>query len=125
MTNKETHQAWKEGVQAFAGVIVDAFPYLRDDIHRNADALIESYEKGAVGEPKKNTVGNRLRQARLIAGLSQSQFATRFRPARATNTISRWETGTYSMQLEDVEQAAAILGISPAVLVGWYVDEGK
>lgn len=43
-------------------------------------------------------------------GLSQEALAQRV--GVATNTISRWETGTYQPTIDDLEQLARALGVS-------------
>lgn len=45
--------------------------------------------------------GEMIKTARLRLGESQEKFAKRF--AVATNTVSRWETGSYDVSLEAVE----------------------
>lgn len=42
-----------------------------------------------------------LKTTRLKLGESQEQFAHRFMVT--TNTVSRWETGTYALSLEAIE----------------------
>ena len=42
-----------------------------------------------------------IKQARTRLGETQEKFAKRF--AVATNTVSRWETGTYDVSIEAIE----------------------
>jgi transcriptional regulator with XRE-family HTH domain len=58
-------------------------------------------------------VANRIRELRENYGnarLSQEALAERL--GVATNTISRWETGTYEPTLEDLDRLARELGVS-------------
>ncbi len=59
-------------------------------------------------------VAKRIRELRLEqangAGLSQERLAAALNVA--TNTISRWETGTYRPSIEDLENLARFFGIS-------------
>lgn len=55
-------------------------------------------------------VGNRIREFRTYAGLSQEGLAKLLDVA--TNTISRWETATYKPSLEDLEKLSRKLGKS-------------
>jgi transcriptional regulator with XRE-family HTH domain len=69
-------------------------------------------------------VANRIRELRENYGsvkLSQEALAAKL--GVATNTISRWETGTYEPTLEDLDRLARELGVSildffPAVARG-------
>lgn len=59
-------------------------------------------------------VAKRIRELRTDygekTGLSQEALAVKL--GVATNTISRWETGTYEPTLEDLEKLARELGVS-------------
>lgn len=59
-------------------------------------------------------VGNRIRDLRLKygseGGVSQESLAKKLNVA--TNTISRWETGTYQTKLEDLEKLSRFFGVS-------------
>jgi len=59
-------------------------------------------------------VGNRIRELRLGygagEGISQETLANALEVA--TNTISRWETGTYHTRLEDLEKLSRFFGVS-------------
>lgn len=59
------------------------------------------------------SVGDRIRELRTGyrgRGMSQEELATNLKIA--TNTISRWETGTYRPSIEDLEMLARFFGIS-------------
>lgn len=67
--------------------------------------------KRAMGLRKQ--VGDRIRELRTGyrgKGLSQEALAGKLQIA--TNTISRWETGTYRPSIEDLEMLARFFGIS-------------
>jgi transcriptional regulator with XRE-family HTH domain len=51
-----------------------------------------------------------LRSAYAGAGLSQESLAQEL--GIATNTISRWETGTYKPSIQDLEDLARFFGVS-------------
>lgn len=59
------------------------------------------------------SVGDRIRELRTGyrgRGMSQEELAMNLNIA--TNTISRWETGTYRPSIEDLEMLARFFGIS-------------
>jgi transcriptional regulator with XRE-family HTH domain len=58
-------------------------------------------------------VGKRIRELRMGyggQGISQEALASELKVA--TNTISRWETGTYEPTLQDLERLSRFFGIS-------------
>ncbi len=55
-------------------------------------------------------VADRIRELRMKEKLSQEVLAQRI--GVATNTISRWETGTYEPTLDDLERLARALSVS-------------
>ena len=60
-------------------------------------------------------VGKRIRELRNAfgeEGISQEALAAELKVA--TNTISRWETGTYEPTLNDLERLSRLFGISIA-----------
>ena len=59
-------------------------------------------------------IGNRIRDLRLRYGAGEgiSQEALAKSLNVATNTISRWETGTYQTKLEDLEKLSRFFGVS-------------
>lgn len=58
-------------------------------------------------------IGQRIRELREEAGLSQSALAAEF--GKAPNTVSRWETGTYKVTPEDLDQLARRFRVSITV----------
>lgn len=59
-------------------------------------------------------VGETIRSYRTEAGESQAKLAKALRVA--TNTISRWETGTYQVSLFDLKRLAKHWAIDPVHL---------
>lgn len=55
-------------------------------------------------------IATQIRELRRSRGLSQEALASQL--GVATNTISRWETGTYRPSIEDLEQLSRFFGIS-------------
>jgi transcriptional regulator with XRE-family HTH domain len=58
-------------------------------------------------------IGQRIRELRLAypgGALSQEVLANRLK--MAPNTISRWETGTYKLKPEDLDELARFFGVS-------------
>lgn len=55
-------------------------------------------------------IAEKIRELRQAAGLSQEDLAKRMRVA--TNTVSRWETGTYKPGIEELDALARALGTS-------------
>lgn len=55
-------------------------------------------------------IGNKIKEFRQNAKLSQAQLAARMKTA--ANTISRWETGTYKPTVEDLEQLSRVFEVS-------------
>ncbi len=55
-------------------------------------------------------VAHKIRDLRLKSGLSQEALANGIRVA--TNTISRWETGTYKPAIEDLDKLARFFNVS-------------
>jgi transcriptional regulator with XRE-family HTH domain len=67
----------------------------------------------AANTKMREYVAGRIREARSSfgkEGISQEVLANRL--GVATNTISRWETGTYEPTLDDLENLSRALGIS-------------
>jgi transcriptional regulator with XRE-family HTH domain len=61
----------------------------------------------------RNYVANRIRELRENYGSARlSQEALAAKLGVATNTISRWETGTYEPTLDDLDRLARELGVS-------------
>ena len=59
--------------------------------------------------------GDRLRQARLAAGLSREDLAQRA-GVRSADRIRDWERGAHAPQARYVPQLAAALGVDPVAL---------
>lgn len=55
-------------------------------------------------------VANKIKELRTNAKLTQDGLATELKVA--TNTVSRWETGTYKPDLEDLEKIARYFKVS-------------
>jgi transcriptional regulator with XRE-family HTH domain len=70
-----------------------------------------------------SAVGERIREARLRAGLSQDEVARRGRLNRFF--VSRVETGAENLSLQSLGRFALALGVTPAQLLeGVEADEG-
>src|SRR5689334_14896153 len=64
-------------------------------------------------EPLMGFIARRIRELRSSyggKGLSQAELAKEL--GIATNTVSRWETGTYKPAVEDLENLARFFGVS-------------
>lgn len=69
-------------------------------------------------------VAERIRQLRTThggKGLSQEALADELKTT--ANTISRWETGTYRPQIEDLDQLSRVFGVS--MMEFFPKDEGQ
>jgi len=55
-------------------------------------------------------IGQRIKELRKNSGLSQTELADEF--GIATNTVSRWETGTYKPSVEDLERLSRFFEVS-------------
>ena len=64
-----------------------------------------------------NELAERLKILRLISGLSIRQVAQRLE--RSPGTISNWETGKISPDVDSVEKLCKLYSISPNQLLGW------
>lgn len=60
-------------------------------------------------------IAQRLRSERERQRLSQGELARRL--GVASNTVSRWETGTYKPKLEDLDKVARELGLGVGDLI--------
>lgn len=67
-------------------------------------------------EQERRRLGERLRQAREQAGLTQTEAALRLGVTQAT--ISRFETGERGMELAEMLVLARFYGIAPA----WFLE---
>ncbi len=64
------------------------------------------------------SIGERIRQARVSASLTQQQLAQRLETTKAT--ISRWENGNVdNIAINKIEQLAGICGVTPAWIMTW------
>lgn len=70
-----------------------------------------------------STVGSRIRECRIAAGLSVEEMADRIGKNRAT--VYRYEKDEVDMPLPVVSQLADVLNVSPAYLMGWEEDSEK
>lgn len=61
------------------------------------------------------TILQRLTNARTRAGMTQREVAETLQVA--TNTVSRWETGTYSLDMETFILLCALYNVSPALIL--------
>ena len=64
-----------------------------------------------------NELAERLKILRLISGLSIRQVALRIE--RSPGTISNWETGKMSPDVDSIEKLCKLYSISPNQLLGW------
>jgi transcriptional regulator with XRE-family HTH domain len=67
---------------------------------------------------KSLTTGQRIRAARLAAGLSQVDLAARLDPPGRQCEISTWESGGYEPSLATLRRLAKGIGCPVAELVG-------
>jgi transcriptional regulator with XRE-family HTH domain len=65
-----------------------------------------------------NTIGNRIRELRLLSDMSQEELGRRVGVQRAA--INKYEKGTVSnIPLHTIEKIADIFEVSPNYIVGW------
>ncbi len=64
------------------------------------------------------TVGDRIKQLRKAAGMTQKELAKRCGYSSLT-TINKIELGINSVPLSVVEKIAAVFGVSPSYIMGW------
>ena len=65
--------------------------------------------------------GTRIKELRLLAGLSQEELGRRVGVQRAA--INKYEKGTVAnIPLQTIEQMAVIFDVSPTYIVGWNGD---
>ena len=62
------------------------------------------------------TFGNRLRAARIAAGVSQAAVGLALDPVKYRSSITRYEGGQDEPSLSTIEQLAAALGVTPCWL---------
>ena len=62
------------------------------------------------------TFGNRLRAARIAAGVSQAAVGLALDPVKYRSSITRYEGGQDEPFLATIEQLAASLGVTPCWL---------
>jgi transcriptional regulator with XRE-family HTH domain len=60
------------------------------------------------------TIGDRIRQARVLAGLTQQQLADRAFDGIGRQRIYRWETGDRVPKADAIARIAAALEVSPS-----------
>ena len=65
-------------------------------------------------------IGDKIKKARLLAGLTQKQFGELI-GGKGISTISEWESGKRSPDLELLPIMAKILNVKPA----FFVDESE
>lgn len=65
-------------------------------------------------------IARRLKSEREARRLSQQELAARL--GVASNTISRWETGTNKVRLEDLDRVAVALGLNVGDLLPQYAS---
>lgn len=71
-----------------------------------------------------NSPGTRIRDLRLLAGLSQEELGRRVGVQRAA--INKYEKGTVSnIPIVTIERIASTLDVSPTYIVGWDGNEGN
>jgi transcriptional regulator with XRE-family HTH domain len=69
-------------------------------------------------------IGQRIRELREAAGMSQSALAAEL--DEAANTVSRWETGTYKVTPENLDRLARLFKVSITVFFpSVSQDEGR
>lgn len=64
------------------------------------------------------TVGDRIKQLRKAAGMTQKELAKRCGYSSLT-TINKIELGINSVPLSVVEKIASVFGVSPSYIMGW------
>ena len=66
--------------------------------------------------------GIRIKELRMLAGLSQEELGRRVGVQRAA--INKYEKGTVeNIPIKTIEKIAQALDVSPTYIVGWNVDE--
>jgi DNA-binding transcriptional regulator YiaG len=70
------------------------------------------------GEQQPQSIGERLKAARLRRGFSQAVTAAMMNPPISANTVSRWETNTYEISLIDAIKLANIYCVPLEVITG-------
>lgn len=71
-----------------------------------------------------NNIGNRIKELRKLAGLSQEELGRRVGVQRAA--INKYEKGTVTnIPIQTIEQMAMIFEVSPTYIVGWNNNEGN
>lgn len=70
-----------------------------------------------------STVGSRIKKLREQAGFSQVEFSEKLGVSK--QTLYKYENDIITnIPSDKIEQAASILGVSPAELMGWDVPSG-
>lgn len=65
--------------------------------------------------------GTRIRELRLIAGMSQEELGRRVGVQRAA--IQKYEKGTVeNIPIHTIEKIAAVFEVSPSYILGWGID---
>lgn len=68
------------------------------------------------------TIGNRIREHRLLLKLSQEDLGSRIGVKRAA--INKYEKGSVTnIPYDRIERLAKIFDVTPQYLVGWDTDE--
>jgi len=66
------------------------------------------------------TVGEKIRQYRLIKGLTQKELGRLSETAETT--VRQYEGGKRTPRIDQIEKIAAALGVTPTDLMGWNKD---
>ena len=69
-------------------------------------------------------VGKQITKARLLAGLTQKQLGELI-GGKGISTVSEWESGKRSPDIELIPVLSKILNVSPAFLIDYSEDEGR
>lgn len=65
--------------------------------------------------------GTRIKELRLIAGMSQEELGRRVGVQRAA--IQKYEKGTVSnIPIQTIEKIAAVFDVSPSYILGWGIE---
>lgn len=68
--------------------------------------------------------GTRIKELRILAGMSQEELGKRVGVQRAA--IQKYEKGTVeNIPIRTIEKIATVFDVSPTYIVGWNGDEGN
>ncbi len=70
------------------------------------------------------SVGEKIKELRMLSGMSQEELGRRIGVQRAA--INKYEKGTVTnIPLNSIERIASVFDVSPTYIVGWSEDGGN